>query len=101
MKLPPYSPELNPIEQVWCWLRQHHLANYCFDSYEDILDACIAAWNDFVCDLKRVLDVSSTVDRMVLHVPQLCTATHASNKNPQCLLRLVFVTQKPNKNLLA
>ncbi|HFQ5238208.1 TPA: transposase, partial [Vibrio vulnificus] len=27
MKLPPYSPELNPIEQVWSWLRQHSLAN--------------------------------------------------------------------------
>jgi len=30
IKLPPYSPELNPIEQVWQWLRQHHLANRCF-----------------------------------------------------------------------
>ncbi|ENL6717021.1 transposase, partial [Vibrio vulnificus] len=27
IKLPPYSPELNPIEQVWSWLRQHSLAN--------------------------------------------------------------------------
>ncbi|HDY7622256.1 TPA: IS630 family transposase, partial [Vibrio vulnificus] len=26
IKLPPYSPELNPIEQVWSWLRQHYLA---------------------------------------------------------------------------
>ncbi|KAA3490776.1 IS630 family transposase, partial [Vibrio mimicus] len=25
IKLPPYSPELNPIEQVWSWLRQHYL----------------------------------------------------------------------------
>lgn len=54
LKLPPYSPELNPIEQVWSWLRQHHLANRCFKSYDDILDACTAAWNDFVSDVKRV-----------------------------------------------
>ncbi|CAK1783822.1 hypothetical protein VCRA2119O147_1630001 [Vibrio crassostreae] len=27
IKLSPYSPELNPIEQVWSWLRQHYLAN--------------------------------------------------------------------------
>ena len=54
IKLPPYSPELNPIEQVWSWLRQHYLANRCFKSYEDILDACTAAWNDFVGDVKRV-----------------------------------------------
>ncbi|EOK5741724.1 transposase, partial [Vibrio vulnificus] len=30
IKLPPYSPELNPIEQVWSWLRQHYLANPSF-----------------------------------------------------------------------
>jgi len=40
IKLPPYSPELNPIEQVWSWLRQHHLANRFFQGYDDILDAC-------------------------------------------------------------
>ena len=26
-KLPPYSPELNPMEQVWQWLRQRCLSN--------------------------------------------------------------------------
>ncbi|HCG9584220.1 TPA: transposase [Vibrio parahaemolyticus] len=25
IKLPPYSPGLNSIEQVWRWLRQHYL----------------------------------------------------------------------------
>ncbi len=30
IKLPPYSPELNPIEQVWSWLRQRYLANQSF-----------------------------------------------------------------------
>ena len=43
IKLPPYSPELNPVEQVWSWLRQHHLANRCFNGYEDIVDASSAA----------------------------------------------------------
>jgi len=27
IQIRPYSPELNSIEQVWSWLRQHHLAN--------------------------------------------------------------------------
>ncbi len=40
IKLPPYSPELNPIEQVWSWMRQHKLANRCFKNYEDIVDKC-------------------------------------------------------------
>ena len=59
IKLPPYSPELNPIEQVWSWLRQHHLANRCFKGYDDILDACSDAWNSFVSDAKRVTKMCS------------------------------------------
>lgn len=34
----PYSPELNPIEQVWSWLRQHKLSYRTFANYNDILD---------------------------------------------------------------
>ena len=55
IKLPPYSPELNPIEQVWSWLRQHHLANRCFNGYESIVNNVCDAWNDFVSDAKRVM----------------------------------------------
>ena len=41
VKLPPYSPEFNPIEHVWSWLRQHKLANRCyFLGDEAIVDAC-------------------------------------------------------------
>ncbi len=57
IKLPPYSPELNPIEQVWSWLRQHHLANRSFQSYEDIVDVCSCAWNSFIIDTKRVMSL--------------------------------------------
>ncbi|KYN90886.1 transposase [Vibrio cidicii] len=38
IKLPPYSPELNPLEQVWSWLRQHCLANESFTDDEDIVE---------------------------------------------------------------
>ena len=52
IKLPPYSPELNPIEQVWQWLRQRHLSNRKFKDYDDILDACSDAWNSFRHNIK-------------------------------------------------
>ena len=45
--LPPLSPELNPVEQVWNWLRQHHWANRIFKNYEALLNACCCAWNQF------------------------------------------------------
>ena len=57
MPLPPYSPELNPIEQVWSWLRQHCLANRCFDDYDDIVDSLCKAWNTFRQDTERVISM--------------------------------------------
>lgn len=47
LPLPPYSPELNPMENLWEHLRQKWLANRCFEGYEAILDACCDAWNAF------------------------------------------------------
>jgi transposase len=58
IKLPPYSPQLNPIEQVWRWLRQHHLANRCFNGYQDIVDSTSYAWNDFRSSKERVKSIS-------------------------------------------
>jgi len=49
MPLPPYSPELNPVEQIWQQLRRIKLSNTTFSDYEDIVDACCNAWNCF-CD---------------------------------------------------
>jgi transposase len=49
MPLPPYSPELNPMEQVWQPLRKIKLSNTCFKTYEDIVNSCCEAWNTF-CD---------------------------------------------------
>ena len=38
IKLPPYSPELNPMEQVWLLLKQRFLANRVFNGFEQIVD---------------------------------------------------------------
>ncbi|WP_427925825.1 IS630 family transposase [Shewanella algae] len=54
IKLPAYSPELNPMEQVWQWLRQHCLSNRVFDCYEQIVDQVSRAWNTFIEDTGRV-----------------------------------------------
>ena len=37
IKLSPDTPELNPIEQVWRWLRQRDLSNQSFTDYDDII----------------------------------------------------------------
>jgi transposase len=43
--LPPYSPELNPIERIWAYLKSHYLNNRVFRDYDDLLIACRSAWN--------------------------------------------------------
>ena len=58
LHLPPYSPELNPAENIWQFLRQNHLSNRVFESYTDIVDACCAAWNAIVSEPKRITSIA-------------------------------------------
>ena len=59
LTLPPYSPELNPVENVWQYLRANKLANTVFDSYDEILDQCSAAWNFFANDQAAITSITS------------------------------------------
>ena len=45
---PPRSPELNPVENVWQFMRDNWLSNRVFTSYDDIVDHCCEAWNKLV-----------------------------------------------------
>jgi hypothetical protein len=47
LHIPPYSPELNPQEQVWLYLKNHFLANRVYQNLDNILNACCNAWNQF------------------------------------------------------
>lgn len=55
--LPPYSPELNPIEQLWQQLKQKFLSNRCFENYDDIVEACCDAWNSYTENLKALVSL--------------------------------------------
>ena len=46
--LPSKSPELNPVENIWQFMRDNWLSNSVFKSYEDILDHCCVAWNKLI-----------------------------------------------------
>ena len=45
LPLPPKAPELNPVENIWQFIRDNWLSNRVFRSYTDILDQCCHAWN--------------------------------------------------------
>ena len=42
--LPPYSPQLNPVENLWHYLRSHYLSNRAYHDYDSLLDAGSTAW---------------------------------------------------------
>ena len=57
--LPPYSPELNPVENVWAYLRANKLAITVFKSYDEIVEACCQAWNFFANDSDTIASITS------------------------------------------
>jgi transposase len=67
LHLPPSSPELNPMENVWQYLRQNKLANRVFRNYPHIVAACCEAWNFFANDRTTVASITKrawiTVDQ--------------------------------------
>ena len=54
LPLPPYAPELNPMENVWDYLRANKLCNRVWDSYDAIINACKQAWNFLINDPDRI-----------------------------------------------
>jgi len=45
LPLPPYAPELNPVENIWAFLRGNFLSHRVYDNYEAVIRACADAWN--------------------------------------------------------
>lgn len=59
LHLPPYCPELNPVENIWQFLRQNYLCHRIFKSYDDIVQACCEAWNALVQAPERIRSIAS------------------------------------------
>ena len=55
--LPPKSPELNPAENIWQFMRDNWLSNRVFESAEDIVDHCCSAWNNLVDQPWRIMSI--------------------------------------------
>ncbi len=55
--LPPRSPELNPVENIWQYLRQNYLSNRVFEDYEAILDAGCDAWNRLIAQPQTIRSI--------------------------------------------
>ena len=51
--LPPYSPELNPVENLWHYLRSHYLSNRSYDDYDALLSAGTEAYRRLTPEVIR------------------------------------------------
>ena len=59
LPLPPYSPELNSMENVWEYLRANKLSAGVWDRYEEIVQACAEAWNWLMNDPDRIRSIGT------------------------------------------
>jgi transposase len=59
LPLPPYAPELNPMENVWAYLRSNKLSSLVWDGYDAIVAACKAAWDFLIADPDRIRSIGS------------------------------------------
>jgi hypothetical protein len=61
--LPPYAPELNPMENVWEFLRDNRFGAQVWRSYKAVVAAVVAAccdaWNWFVSDMARIASIGA------------------------------------------
>jgi putative transposase len=55
--LPSRAPELNPVENIWQYLRQTWLSNRVFNTYEAIIDAACEAWNRLMAQPSTITSI--------------------------------------------
>ena len=55
--LPPKCPELNPVGNIWQFMRDNWLSNRIFTSYENILNLCCEAWTKLVDQPWRIMTI--------------------------------------------
>jgi len=67
VQLPPYLPELNPIENLWHYLKSHFWSNCAYANYQGLEDAAMQAWKQAVID--------DQLDRSVCAAPYVNRAT--------------------------
>ena len=56
---PPYSPELNPVERVWLYLRERFLSHRVLDGDPAVLEAACRAWNALAAEPGRLASLTA------------------------------------------
>jgi putative transposase len=54
IRLPPYAPELNPVENLWHYLRSHHWSNRAYEGYKSLEEEAIRSLCAVCQDVERL-----------------------------------------------
>ena len=54
IRLPPYSPELNPVENLWHYLRSQHWSNRTYEGYEGLEEEAIRSLREVCQDAEKL-----------------------------------------------
>ena len=88
LPLPAYSPELNPVERVWLYLRERFLSHRVLDGYTAVLDAACRAWNALAAEPGRLASLTAYPRGNARDQPAISAAMNASSQ--PAYLRLPF-----------
>ena len=83
LPLPPRPPELDPVENIWQFLRDNWLSNRVFESYEDVLDHCRFASNQLTQQTWKIMAIG------------LCNWAHLGSISGSGITRLQDVRLAP------
>jgi transposase len=65
--LPSRAPELNPVENIWQYLRANWLSNRVFETYLEIIEAACDAWQKLIAQPETITSIGM---RQWAHVGQ-------------------------------
>ena len=57
--LPAKCPELNPVENIWQFMRDNWLSTRIFEPFDEILDHCCDAWNKLIDPPDRIASIGT------------------------------------------
>lgn len=55
--LPSHSPELNPVENIWQYIRAKWLSNRVFENFDAIIDAACDAWRKLIAQPETITSI--------------------------------------------
>ncbi len=82
--LPSRSPELNPVENIWQYLRANWLSNRIFKTYDAIIDAACDAWRKLIAQPQTITSIGMHNPAHLVDLNSLWYHSYSCDQNQGC-----------------